>query len=771
MKISVQVIREADVSRFNSPTERLPGHPRLQARLQIGNRRQIKTAGIESLKPAGCYRWLSGGCCMEPTSVSPRVYKFGPFELSVEAAELRKNGVRLKLQDQPFQILRTLLEHPGETVSREELRQQLWPEGTFVDFEHGLNTAIKKIRDVLSDDAEIPRFIETIPRKGYRFLSPVNRDGVQAVAANSTHQRRNWQIRTSAVIVALAAIIGIASLILNRLLYPRHLKISATRQLTFGGNLTTYSSLISSVVSNIETDGRRVYYFKHNDGHLYTVPVGGGVECSYPTRFAQPMILHISPDGSILLVKEVIGHSGGYADRLWLLPTSGTPARPLGDIEAEFAAWSPDGKAIAFAQKNTIYLTEDAGATYHRLVDTSGNVSWIRWSPDGQRLGFSTFDPTTLISSMWERQNNGKVRKVPVKLTEPDNTCCGIWTRDGRRFLFRQLRDQRTDYWSIEDGRLPFQSRNPVLLSSGGLEMAAATASPLDNTLFVVGSEASRMTFRFDLGRRQLTPFLPELSITNPVFSPDGKWILLCQMHTRERVLWRARSDGSEWLQLTDPALWVHHARYSPDGKRIAVMAKFPDRPWKIYWMSAEGGALHELNVPVASQADPNWTPDGESIVFGQPPLFYAEPDNPRAIYVHNLLTNSTSKIPASEGWFSPRISPDGRSFLALSIDEHKLAVYTFADSRWRVLLDNHQERYEAPSWSLDGESAFVNLLYGRANSLVHIRVGDGIAEEVLSFRSLIASSECWVWGSAPDGSLMISCNRPNSNIYALRYE
>jgi Tol biopolymer transport system component len=103
-------------------------------------------------------------------------------------------------------------------------------------------------------------------------------------------------------------------------------------------------------------------------------------------------------------------------------------------------------------------------------------------------------------------------------------------------------------------------------------------------------------------------------------------------------------------LQLTDPALWVHHARYSPDGKRIALMAKFPDRPWKIYWISADGGALHALNVPIASQADPNWTPDGQSIVFGQPPLFYAEPDSPRAIYVYNLLTNSTSKILASEG-------------------------------------------------------------------------------------------------------------------------
>jgi Tol biopolymer transport system component/DNA-binding winged helix-turn-helix (wHTH) protein len=703
---------------------------------------------------------------METTAVFPRLYKFGPFELSVEAAELRKNGVRLKLQDQPFQILCTLLEHPGELVPRERLRQQLWPEGTFVDFEHGLNTAIKKLRDVLSDDAETPRYVETIPRKGYRFIANVSRDTDQAIPAPPSSRPR-WQSRVFFLIAALIVVIGIVVLVLRGLSYPPSLRISATRQLTFNADLMSYSVTIST----IETDGRRVYYFKHNDGRLYSVPVGGGAESSSATRFSQPVILHISPDGSTLLVKEVIGRSGGYPDRIWLLPTSGTPARPLGDIEAEFAAWSPDGRAIAFAQQNAIYVTEDEGATYHRLADTLGTVSWIRWSPDGQRLRFSVSDSKTLVSSMWETRSNGKTRPVAMKLGAARDTCCGIWTRDGRRFLFRQLRDQRTDYWTIGESWWPFRSREPFPLSGGGLEVIAATSSPLDDRLFVVGNEVSRMTYKFDLGRRQLTPFLPELSVTNPVFSPDSKWMLLCQMHTRERVLWRARSDGSEWLQLTDPKLWVHHARYSPDGKRIALMGKFPDRPWKIYWISAEGGALHELNVRIASQADPNWTPDGQSIVFGQPPLYYAEPDTPRAIYSYNLQTSSTSKIPGSEGWFSPRISPDGRSFLALSIDEHKLAVYNFADSRWRVLVDNLRERFEVPSWSPDGESAFVNSLYGKNNSLFRIRIREGIMEEVLSFHKLIASPECWAWGFGEGASLMISCVRPNSNIYALRYE
>ena len=93
-------------------------------------------------------------------------YKFGPFDLDAEGGELRKHGIRIKLQDQPFQILALLLEKPGEIVTREELRDRLWPAATFVDYDHSLNSAVKKLRQALSDDPDVPRFIETLPRRG-----------------------------------------------------------------------------------------------------------------------------------------------------------------------------------------------------------------------------------------------------------------------------------------------------------------------------------------------------------------------------------------------------------------------------------------------------------------------------------------------------------------------------------------------------------------------------------------------------------------------------
>src|SRR5215467_4907617 len=112
-----------------------------------------------------------------------QLYRFGVFEADRETGELRKQGRRLPLQGQPFEILLMLLERPGELIPRTQIRERLWPEGTFVDFDHSLNTAVNKIREVLGDSASSPRFVETLARRGYRFIAPVN--GIDLMAPPS----------------------------------------------------------------------------------------------------------------------------------------------------------------------------------------------------------------------------------------------------------------------------------------------------------------------------------------------------------------------------------------------------------------------------------------------------------------------------------------------------------------------------------------------------------------------------------------------------------
>src|SRR5467141_863255 len=106
------------------------------------------------------------------TLAGPHVVRFGAYEVDFRAGELRKQGLRIRLPEQPFQVLAILLEHPGEVITRENLQKRLWPDGTFVDFEQGLNAAVKRLREALEDPAESPRLIETVPRRGYRFIGP-----------------------------------------------------------------------------------------------------------------------------------------------------------------------------------------------------------------------------------------------------------------------------------------------------------------------------------------------------------------------------------------------------------------------------------------------------------------------------------------------------------------------------------------------------------------------------------------------------------------------
>src|SRR5215470_14489664 len=134
--------------------------------------------------------------------------QFGTFEVDLKAGELRRNGYRIRLQEQPFQILTMLLDRPGEVVTREELQGRLWPADTYVDFDHSLNAAVRRLRDALGDSAENPRFVETVARRGYRLLAPVHGNGISvAMPQPAQVASRHWWIFGAAGLVLL--IVGV----------------------------------------------------------------------------------------------------------------------------------------------------------------------------------------------------------------------------------------------------------------------------------------------------------------------------------------------------------------------------------------------------------------------------------------------------------------------------------------------------------------------------------------------------------------------------------
>jgi DNA-binding winged helix-turn-helix (wHTH) protein len=150
----------------------------------------------------------------EPVSTS-RVVKFGVFEVDLDKGEVRKSGLKLRLRGQPFQVLSILLEHPGEVVTREEFQQQLWTnDDTFVDFEHGLNAVVNRLREVLGDLPDNPRFIETIPRRGYRWMLPVDGMEDRSIPAGPRHRWR-WLPLAVALLSGIGLTVGVLKFVLS----------------------------------------------------------------------------------------------------------------------------------------------------------------------------------------------------------------------------------------------------------------------------------------------------------------------------------------------------------------------------------------------------------------------------------------------------------------------------------------------------------------------------------------------------------------------------
>ena len=150
-----------------------------------------------------------------PRDPANEVIRFGIFEVELRAGRLRRNGLKVRLQEQPFQVLAMLLERPGEVVTREDLRARLWPADTFVDFDHGLNAAVKRLRDALGDSAENPRFVETLARRGYRFLAPMEFRSAVSPGARAWSARNNtvpiaigsrWRLLAAGSIIVLLAL-------------------------------------------------------------------------------------------------------------------------------------------------------------------------------------------------------------------------------------------------------------------------------------------------------------------------------------------------------------------------------------------------------------------------------------------------------------------------------------------------------------------------------------------------------------------------------------
>ena len=724
---------------------------------------------------------------MGQPATNPRIIQFGLFELDLDARELRKSGVRVKLQDQPFQILAMLLERPGSLVTREDLQKKLWPGHTFVDFDLSLNSAVKKLRQALNDDSENPRFIETLYRRGYRFIGPVN--GSAGTRAVQTHfvpsgtssaatepvpvpATLRPSIATPVFYVAAALLLVLAAMVGYRLIPAQPPRVLGFSQITHDGLFKF----------QIVSDGERLYVNEMQGDHFVVnqVSVAGGETSSIPTPFANLAIRGIAPNGSALIVTSFQG-TGGKADT-WSLPLPSGPPRRLSEQpvdalawspdgnQAASVAWSPDGNEAAFSKGPEIYLAKSDLSEPHKLATASGFVSRLRFSPDGRRLRFDNSEPGDGPTAIWEIARDGSgLRQLLPGWNAVPHECCGSWTPDGRYFVFQSFREGRNSVWALAEKSSWFGGApKPVQLTNGPLDFEYPVVSKDGKRIFVIGSQPRSELVRYD-GKSGFEPYLDGRSIQDLAYSPDGK--SMAYVTVPEGQLWRSRLDGSERLQLSPEGMSTALPRWSPDGKQIVFSGSSSNTNWIAYLISSDGTGLRELIPGAKSGYDPTWSADGKSIVLTLNATDKHAPIQVRlGIVIVDVESGKISPLPYAEHLFSPRWSPDGRYIAALTDDSLKLMLFDVAAQRWQELA-NMPIGY--PSWSHDGQYIYFDTTLSEDAAFFRVRISDHKLERLFSLKAM---RRYWgpfgPWtGLAPDDTPLLVRDISSQEIYALDWQ
>src|SRR5882724_2378577 len=315
-----------------------------------------------------------------------RSVQFGVFEVDLRAGELRRGGSKVKLQGQPFQILTMLVARPGEVVTREELQKKLWPADIFVDFDHSLNAAIRRLRDALDDSAENPRFVETVARRGYRFLAPVN-GGAPTLPAQGIPQPITSPKRLH---ISAALAVLLAGVVLGWVIaHWRHQSAQVTSVQIKQRRLTASPEENPVLGAAISPDGKYLAFADRTGVYLRHIDSGETHSLVFPSGFT-PIPAAWYPDGSHLVATWVEGPTAPSS--LWQVSIMGGSPRKLID-NGQLPAISPNGSQIAFIKgpkhAEEIWVMEGDGERPRRLAACRMCTFGVpAWSPDGQGIAY-----------------------------------------------------------------------------------------------------------------------------------------------------------------------------------------------------------------------------------------------------------------------------------------------------------------------------------------------------------------------------------------------
>jgi len=577
-----------------------------------------------------------------------RSLRFSSFELDVQSGELRKAGVVVGLQDQSLKVLIELLERPGDLVTREQLRQRLWPNGTFVDFEHGLNAVINRLRETLGDSADSPRFIQTVPRRGYRFIAPVEGAGVDAQIDDVTSTavldtppatRTGWWrwIAAAAALVTIVAA-AIAATWLVRPSPPVEIVPPRVVALTRLAGSETWPTFAP--------DGEQVAFAwsgeKDDNTDIYVTLVGSTGARRLTTDPADDYAPSWSPDGRrIAFLRRfekaarihVVSALGGSESQVSEFPVGATVPNSLFTAEI---SWSPDGRYLA-AGLDPRATTPGSAGIYLIPIDGGESVALTRprsptfhfspvFSPGGRHVAYAAceipgLDASTLmpdncsVASVQVDASFAPVRNAKNLTPQPAAPAGLAWSRDGRSILFVAEGSSSFGLW-----RLWIDStRPPEAVEIAGSHASHPASAPSRDRLAFSRYDWEMHLYRFAPGKPLERVAASSSHEGDPHFSPDGRRIAFASGRSGEVAIWVAAADGSDPRQLTSHQwTWQGSPNWSPDGRTIAFDAYDPDGHVHVWTIPAVGGTPRRITKPTGDQTVPTWSRDGKWIYYSE---------------------------------------------------------------------------------------------------------------------------------------------------------
>jgi Tol biopolymer transport system component/DNA-binding winged helix-turn-helix (wHTH) protein len=582
---------------------------------------------------------------------------FRPLRTRSHSRELRKGGYPVRLQPQVLAVLLLLTERAGQIVSREEIHQHIWGNDTFVDFERGINFSINQIRAVLGDDADKPRYVETIPRRGYRFIAAIENHELRTAETSasvipmpgdrtSTASRDQDQINASpdvkaALITAparhlsskviLIGLVLLAILVAGVLGY-RALSNRAEHRLARSGfpnmRITQLTSLPGSYWDPVfSPDGRQIAYFwgeNRGRGDLYVQLIGGQkpLRLTYTTT-GSVCCADWSPDGQQI----VFGRCNDDGGAVFITPALGGSERKLTDVvcpwgDAGYAQWTADGKSLVLADscapdapRGIVVFSLQTGEKrcLHSPPAGGGGDLEPRLSLDEKTVAF--LRPGERAEIYTVAFSGGNLRQLTHEFFHLDPLDL-MWSADGKYITFEPTRDRMARV-AASGGPVEFEAVYPKI---GALSRDHRRVAYVEPSVVWSKSPAVWRVKLADAGGKVVSQDRILVSAAggddSAQLTADEQQLVFQSMRSGTHQIWRSNADGSDPLQLTS----FHQGysgtpRWSPDGKWIAFDYKVTAHS-QIHLVDPEGRNFHALTSGNYENSVPSWSRDGKAVYF-----------------------------------------------------------------------------------------------------------------------------------------------------------